>query len=128
MMDRPFVRGADDTSQMYPPHPFRTKPLAGDYRLSACTHRLSPILSPCHPPILVLLFSSLRIRFGIFYLERSTSGLDDFSRPVTNLCSSVDFPNRSIHGKVNRFCNAQLKYVIEYRNRKSKLNKSQFNF
>lgn len=48
MMDRPFVRGADDTSQMYPPHPFRTKPLAGDYRLSACTHRLSA--DPFFPP------------------------------------------------------------------------------
>lgn len=92
MMDRPFVRGADDTSQMYPPHPFRTKPLAGDYRLSACTHRLSPILSPSprHPPILVLLFTLFEYALVFFYLERPTSGLDDFSGPVTNLCSSVE--------------------------------------
>lgn len=102
MMDRPFVRGADDTSQMYPPHPFQAKPLAGDYRLSACTHRLSPILFPRHPPVLVLLLFFLplfEIRFGIFYLERSTSGLDDFPDPSR----IYTLFRQSIHGEVDRF-------------------------
>lgn len=120
MMDRPFVRGAaDDTSQMYPPHPFRTKPLAGDYRLSACTHRLSlspffflfpplypPPFSPpstpppspsyCHPLFFVVdFFPFSNTRAGIFFLSRTrpTSGPDEglSSEGGTSVTNSTPF-------------------------------------